>query len=29
MASVWWESQGMIKKNYFERGKAVTGDISV
>ena len=29
MASVWWDSQGMIKKNYFEHGKTVTGNTSV
>ena len=29
MASVWWDSQGMIKKDYFEHGKTVTGNISV
>ena len=26
MASVWWDSQGMIKKNYFEHEKTVTGN---
>ena len=25
MASVWWDSQGMIMKDYFEHGKTVTG----
>ena len=29
MASVWWDSQGMIKKDYFKHGKTVTGNISV
>ena len=29
MASVWWDSQGMIKKDYFEHGKTVTGNTSV
>ena len=29
MASVWWDSQDMIKKDYFEHGKTVTGNISV
>ena len=29
MASVWWDSQGMIKKNYFEHGKTVAGNTSV
>ena len=29
MASVWWDSQGMIKKDYFEHGKTVTGNNSV
>ena len=29
MASVWWDSQGMIKKEYFEHGKTATGNISV
>ena len=29
MASVWWDSQGMIKKDYFERGKTVTGNTFV
>ena len=24
MASVWWDSHGMIKKDYFEHGKTVT-----
>ena len=26
MASVWWDSQGMIKKDCFEYGKTVTGN---
>ena len=29
MASVWWDSQGMIKKDYFEHGKTVTANTSV
>ena len=29
MASVWWDSHGMMKKDYFEHGKTVTGDTSV
>ena len=29
MASVWWDSQGMIKKNYFEHEKTVAGNTSV
>ena len=29
MASVWWDSEGMIKKDYFEHGKTVTGNTSV
>ena len=29
MASVWWDSQGMMKKDYFEHGKTVTGNTSV
>ena len=29
MASVRWDSQGMIKKDYFEHGKTVTGNTSV
>ena len=29
MASVWWDSQGMIKKDYFENGKTVTGNTFV
>ena len=27
MASVWWNSQGMIMKEYFEHGKTVTGNM--
>ena len=27
MASVWWDSQGMIMKDYFEHGKTVTGNM--
>ena len=26
MASVWWDSQGMIKKDCFEYGKTITGN---
>ena len=26
MASVWWDSQGMIKKDCFGYGKTVTGN---
>ena len=29
LASEWWDSQDMIKKDYFEHGKTVTGNISV
>ena len=29
MASVGWDSQGMIKNDYFELGKTVTGNTSV
>ena len=29
MASVWWDSQGMIKKDYIEHGKTVTRNSSV
>ena len=29
MASVWWDSQGMIKKDYIEHGKTVTGNTFV
>ena len=29
MASVWWDSLCMIKKDYFEHGKTVTGNTSV
>ena len=29
MASVWWDSQDMIKKDYFEHEKTVTDNISV
>ena len=29
MAFVSWDSQGMIKKDYFEHGKTVTGNTSV
>ena len=29
MASVWWDSQGLIKKDYFKHGKTVTGNTSV
>ena len=29
MASVWWDSQGMMKKDYFEHGKTVTGNTSL
>ena len=29
MASVLWDSQGMIKNDYFEHGKTVAGNISV
>ena len=29
MASVWWESSVMIKKDYFEHGKTVTSNTSV
>ena len=27
MASVCWDSQGMIMKDYFEHGKTVTGNM--
>ena len=29
MASKWWDSHVMIKKDYFEHGKTATGNISV
>ena len=29
MASVSWDNQDMVKKDYFEHGKTVTGSISV
>ena len=29
MASVWWESLDMIKKDYFEHGNTVTGNTFV
>ena len=29
MASVWWDSQGMTKKDYFGHGKTVSGNTSV
>ena len=27
MASVWWDSQGVIKKDCFEYEKTVTGNV--
>ena len=27
MESLWWDSQGMIMKGYFEHGKTVTGNM--
>ena len=29
MATVWWDSQGMIRKYYFEHGKTVAGNTSM
>ena len=29
MAPVWWDSQCMIKKDYFEHGQIVTGNTYV